>query len=759
MSAAIAIAAFATVAWIETARLGPGSATMCVLLPTVTVNYLSALDPRCSLRPYERIEAIRVGEALRPVEDRSDVRAPTPGPIQARIASGASRREIALTVSHSARTDVRWPIALLAGVTLVLTSAVLARSSSPFSLPLAGIAAAFIAYATSPAYPRSTLLDALWISIPGALAASSTHLALVFPRERRIVERMHGLVVVPYVVAAVLVLVEGLMLQHRSDFWELPDRILSTWAVAAGTVLAASSALALAESESLREYRLAGLLVYASAALVGLALMASIGVGSSLPLLPRRTVAFVSALVLGAFGYAIARHGNIDTPRLVRWWTSYALYSALVASGAWIAALVGRQHWGWPRVHLDPPLFFGLVFVFLLGIDALRRLAWSLSEEWVTPWAPRLERVRDAFLRRLLVNKGPEEVVGLLVDALSEALEARSATGFLRLDSRDWRLAGARGARTETDLATTAEHLLRELEHEGVGSSTLLLREIVGQRRPALISLRQARVSLVAALPGGDGWRGLIVLGPLRNEHKVSSDHLALVDQLCRHAGIAIEKAELEQEILVQARLAGVGFAAAGLAHDLGRPLGEIYLEARSSTHPEARGIQRLAGDCIDLLERFLEESKSDRGGSPGEIPLALVLETASERIDQRHPGRRPVLRLAPRLPVVAHAKDVQRVVEELIDNAVQWSPADQAIEVVATSEASGVEIRVIDHGSGMVEDVRQRAFEPFFSGRSSSGLGLTICRDIARRLGGSIQLESPAAGGTVALLRLPGTN
>jgi len=765
ISAGLAIAIFATLALIETARLGTStsvSSTTCVLLPTASVNYLASLNPRCPLRPYERIEAIQITGTLLQIENRSDLVAATPGLVRARVASGINRREIDLPVVESPRRDdlqSRWLLVLGVGAALVLAGVLLARSPSPFSFPLAGMTAALIVYATSPAHPRSTLLDAIWISVPGALAAFSTHLALVFPRERRILERLSGLVAMPYVVAALLIVVEWLMLQNRSELWELPDRIHSTWAVAAGTVLAASSALALAESDSLREYRLAGLLVYASAALVGLVLLASIGVGSSLPLMPRRTVTFVFALVLGAFGYAIARHGNIDTPRLVRWWTSYALYAALVASGAWVAALVGRHHWGWPRVHLDPPVFLGLTFVFLLGIDALRRLAWNVSEEWVTPWAPRLERVRETFLRRLLVNKGPEEVVDLLVDALGEALEARSATGFLRLESRDWRLASARGVRSETELATSAEQLLRDLEEGGGLSNTLFLREVVGQQRPALVALRRAGVSLVAVLPGGSGWRGLVVVGPLRSEHKVSSDHLALIDQLCGHAGIAIEKAELEQEILVQARLAGVGFAAAGLAHDLGRPLGEIYLEARSSTHPEARGIQRLASDCIDLLERFLDESKSGRGGPPGEIPIALVLETASERIDQRHPGRRPVLRLAPHLPLVTHARDVQRVVEELIDNAVQWSPPSQPIELVATLGGDVLEIRVIDHGQGMTDEMRQRAFEPFFSGRSSSGLGLTICRDIARRLGGSLHLESSPNGGTVALLRLPGTS
>jgi signal transduction histidine kinase len=759
-----AIAIFATLAALETARLGTsaGPAVTCVLLPTASVNYLASLDPRCPLGPYERIEEIQVEGKTLTIENRWDLTATASGVVPARVASGINRREASLSIAEPPRPNdaiARWLPLLLASAVLVLLRILLARSSGPFAVPLSAMIAALIAYATSPAHPRSTLLDALWISVPGVLAASATHLALVFPRERRLLERLRGLVALPYVVAALLIGVEWLMLQNSSELWELPDRILSTWAVAAGTVLAASTTLALAESDSLREHRLAGLLVYASAALVGLAVILSIGVGSSLPLMPRRTVAFVSALVLGAFGYAIARHGNIDTPRLVRWWTSYALYAALVASGAWVAALVGRHHWGWPPIDLDPPVFLGLTFVFLLGIDALRRLAWNLSEEWVTPWAPRLERVRDAFLRKLVLSKGPEEAVDLLVAALGEALEAKSATAFLRLDSRDWRLASARGVRTETELAASAEQLVLELQTEGAPANTVLLREVVGQRRPALIALRHARVSLIAALPSGGGWRGLVLVGPLRSEHKVSSDHLSLVDQLCRHAGIAIEKAELEQELLVQARLAGVGFAAAGLAHDLGRPLGEIYLEARGAAHPGARGIQQLAGDCIDLLERFLEESKSGRGGSPGEIPLGLVLETASDRIGQRHPGRRPVLRLAPHLPVVAHAKDVQRVVEELIDNAVQWSPPEQPIELVATSEPDALEIRVIDHGEGMIDEVRQRAFEPFFSGRSSSGLGLTICRDIARRLGGSLQIESSHTGGTVALLRLPGAS
>jgi signal transduction histidine kinase len=571
------------------------------------------------------------------------------------------------------------------------------------------------------------------------------------------VERLHGLIGLPYALAGVLVALGWLLLLRGSELWELLDRMLCTWLVAAGTVLAASTALALAEAGSLRERRLAGALVYVSAASIGLALALSLGVGSSLPVGPRRTVAVTLALMLGAFGYALALHGSLDTPRFVRWLTSHAVYSGLVASATWALVWAGQSRWGWPAIDIDPPIFLSLVFASLLALDALRRLAWRLSGDWVTPWAPRLERARVEFLRGPAGRGDPDQWMDILVGAIAEALAARRATGFLPLESGGLRLGAVRGARFDAELARSAEALLGDLAHDVTSPSLVVLREIVGQQRPDVSALRRAGVSLVCALPGRERHRGLLLIGGIRSEHDLSSAHLALVEQLTRHAALEIEKADLGQDLLLaQARIAGIGYAAAGLAHDLGRPLGEIFLETQQTRSPDKRLIGQLAGECIEVLERVLEEGKTGQRLPSGVVPLALVLEAAAGRIGGRHGGRQAVLRFSPQLPPVEDSRDLQRVIEELLENAMRWSASEQPVELIATAENGIVTVRVVDHGSGMSEADLRRAFEPFFSTRSSTGLGLVVCQDIVRRLGGSLHLASSLGDGTTAILQIP---
>ena len=760
-----ALALVSSVPWIDSAPvlLDPTRPiSTCALLSTARVSYLAALHPSCPLEAYERVEAVDVAGAIHEIDDRENLYSVIPaGSVRVHLRRGASQRQTELTLLRAASPASRaqiWLGLAVAAVSFAGAVRLAMHRINPASLPLAMLLAGLAAYAGctlgSTGSPR---LDLLWVALPGILAASSTHLALVFPRERWGSARLRGLIGLPYALAGVLVALGWLLLLRESELWELLDRMLCTWFVAAGTVLAASTALALAEAASSRERRVAGALVYSSAALIGLALALSLGVGSSLPLGPRRTVAVTSALILGAFGYSLALYGSVDTPRFVRWMTSHAVYSAVVASGIWALGWAGHSRWGLPAIDIDPPIFLSLVFASLLALDAVRRLAWRLSGDWVTPWAPRLERARIEFLRGPVGRGEPDQWMDLLVDAISGALAARRATGFLRLESGGLRLAAVRGARFDAELACRAEALLGDLGHDVTSPGLVVLREVVGQQRLDVTALRRAGVSLVCALPGSYRHRGILLIGGIGSEHDLSSAHLALTDQFTRHAALEIEKADLEQELLVQARIAGIGYAAAGLAHDLGRPIGEIFLETRKTRAPDTRLIGQLAGECIEVLERVLEEGKTGQRLPSGVAPLALVLEAAAGRIGTRHGGRQPVLRFSPQLPLVSDSRDLQRVVEELLENATRWSSGEQAVELIATADGGIATVRVVDHGGGMSEADLRRAFEPFFSTRSSTGLGLVVCQDIVRRLGGSLHLESSTGAGTTAILQIPG--
>jgi signal transduction histidine kinase len=95
-----------------------------------------------------------------------------------------------------------------------------------------------------------------------------------------------------------------------------------------------------------------------------------------------------------------------------------------------------------------------------------------------------------------------------------------------------------------------------------------------------------------------------------------------------------------------------------------------------------------------------------------------------------------------------------------LIDNALRY--AGHA-EITLEDQPQRVLIRVIDHGPGIAADKREAVFEPFYRlegsrNRNSGGvgLGMTIAREAAERLGGQLTLEETPGGGLTAVISLP---
>jgi signal transduction histidine kinase len=112
---------------------------------------------------------------------------------------------------------------------------------------------------------------------------------------------------------------------------------------------------------------------------------------------------------------------------------------------------------------------------------------------------------------------------------------------------------------------------------------------------------------------------------------------------------------------------------------------------------------------------------------------------------------------------VCATAELLQRVLENLIDNALRYAPEDSAVQISSRSTPQGVEIRVRDHGNGVPPELQGKVFEPFVQlehgermvTRSGRGLGLTFCRVAVQAHGGEIWIED-AQPGAAFCLRLP---
>jgi signal transduction histidine kinase len=98
----------------------------------------------------------------------------------------------------------------------------------------------------------------------------------------------------------------------------------------------------------------------------------------------------------------------------------------------------------------------------------------------------------------------------------------------------------------------------------------------------------------------------------------------------------------------------------------------------------------------------------------------------------------------------------MQRALDNLIINAIQYTPAGGAITVEARRKEDMLLLRVADTGPGVGDEVRERLFEPFVTGRTDgTGLGLAIVREIARHHHGDVRLVQ-TAGGAVFEIEVP---
>ena len=114
-------------------------------------------------------------------------------------------------------------------------------------------------------------------------------------------------------------------------------------------------------------------------------------------------------------------------------------------------------------------------------------------------------------------------------------------------------------------------------------------------------------------------------------------------------------------------------------------------------------------------------------------------------------------------LPLIrGDGERLRQVLQNLIDNAVKYSPAGREVAVHARRVNGGVRIEVSDHGPGIPPDQQRVIFEKFGradvagGSKPGTGLGLFIARSIAEAHGGSLEVRSQPNAGSTFVLELP---
>ncbi len=217
----------------------------------------------------------------------------------------------------------------------------------------------------------------------------------------------------------------------------------------------------------------------------------------------------------------------------------------------------------------------------------------------------------------------------------------------------------------------------------------------------------------------------------------------------------------------------------ATVSHELRTPLAAIYGSAQTirrtdidldeGIRDELLGVIATESDRLAaIVNDLLLASHLDSGRLPVSIERCDALELAAAVVDTARVHAPESIELALRAPkrlppVAADRGQLQQVLVNLVDNAIKYSPDGGTIAVRVGRADSQIRFAVADRGLGIPASEHRRIFEKFYRldpdmtrGTGGTGLGLYICRELVRRMDGSIWVESQPGQGSTFVVELP---
>jgi two-component system sensor histidine kinase KdpD len=251
-----------------------------------------------------------------------------------------------------------------------------------------------------------------------------------------------------------------------------------------------------------------------------------------------------------------------------------------------------------------------------------------------------------------------------------------------------------------------------------------------------------------------------------------------VVEAFAAQAALALRQERLAEEAAKARPLAEADkmrtALLAAVSHDLRTPLASAMAAVASLRSDDVafteRDVEELLATAEESLERLarlvnnLLDMSRLQAGALGVAATAIWLEDAVPRaLDELgEPGRTVGVRIPD--DVSAACADpglLQRVLVNVIGNALRFSPPDRPPLITADEQDTHVEMRIVDHGPGIPKDQREQMFLPFqrLGDRDNDtgvGLGLALSRGLVEAMGGSLVPETTPGGGLTMVLALP---
>lgn len=250
-----------------------------------------------------------------------------------------------------------------------------------------------------------------------------------------------------------------------------------------------------------------------------------------------------------------------------------------------------------------------------------------------------------------------------------------------------------------------------------------------------------------------------------RDRYQAAAERLEdSYDKLKRQADMILE---IEEQLRRADRLSALGELSAGMAHEIGNPLGSIKGTAeilRDAFPPEDKRHEfseiliREADRLNSVVRDFLTFARpSPLGSGRYDVNEALREVLLLSRQQAKRNGVDIDLKDEPLPEVAGDREQIKQAFLNLILNAVQAMPHGGTLTVTSAQRDGKAQVRFADTGQGISAENVDKIFNPFFTTRhEGTGLGLAITHRIIQSHGGSLEVQSRVGEGTEFILTLP---
>lgn len=193
------------------------------------------------------------------------------------------------------------------------------------------------------------------------------------------------------------------------------------------------------------------------------------------------------------------------------------------------------------------------------------------------------------------------------------------------------------------------------------------------------------------------------------------------------------------------------------VALELARRQPDAVTEQLERIEREAEQMEALTAQMLNLARAQSDQASDAADVELGEVLRRIVEDAAFEGAPQ---GREVVLDAADGALVVrGHAELIASAIENVVRNALRFTPEGGGVEVRLAREGDHALVRVTDGGPGIPEHLMTHIFEPFFQGQSqagTAGVGLAVSKQVVDLHGGTMRARNRAEGGLEVEIRVP---